>query len=155
MENQSQIWLFEKFLEAMGGHRPICINTDQDHAMKVAIQKKFYTSTHRFCIWHIMKKLSKKVACSLNAESNFNARFKSCVYNSDTTMEFEAKWHAIIEDFGLANNAWLSHMFAIRDMCILAYFRDLFLGAVLRTTSRSESENHFFCLLYTSDAADE
>jgi len=29
-------------------------------------------------------------------------------------------------------------------MWIPAYFRDLFLGAVLRTTSRSESENHFF-----------
>jgi len=29
-------------------------------------------------------------------------------------------------------------------MWIPAYFRDLFLGAVLRTTSRSESENRFF-----------
>jgi len=35
-------------------------------------------------------------------------------------------------------------MYDIRDMWIPAYFKVLFLGAVLRTTSRSESENHFF-----------
>ena len=47
-------------------------------------------------------------------------------------------------DFGLQSNAWLSQMYDIRDMWIPAYFKDLFLGKVLRTTSRSESENHFF-----------
>jgi len=143
-KSESFIWLFEKFLEAMSSHKPVCIITDQDLAMKVAIQKVFDTSTHRLCMWHIMKKLSEKVGCSLNADSNFNARFKSCVYNSETTMEFEMNWHAIIEEFGLTHNAWLSHMFAIRDMWIPAYFKDLYLGAVLRTTSRSESENNFF-----------
>jgi len=35
-------------------------------------------------------------------------------------------------------------MYDIRDMWIPAYFKDLFLGAVLRNTSRFESENHFF-----------
>jgi len=84
------------------------------------------------------------VGCSLNSDTNFNARFKSCVYNSETPDEFELTWHSIIEDFGLQNNEWLSRMFVIRDMWIPAYFRDLFLGEVLRTTSRSESENHFF-----------
>jgi len=35
-------------------------------------------------------------------------------------------------------------MFAIRDMWIPAYFEDLFLRAILRTTSTFESENNFF-----------
>ena len=91
----------------MGNHKPICIITDQDPAMKVAIQKVFDTSTHRLCMWHVMKKLSEKVGCSLNADSNFNAQFKSCVYNSETTMEFESNWHAIIDEFGLTHNACL------------------------------------------------
>ena len=89
-KSESFIWLFEKFLEAMGGHKPICIITDQDPAMKVAIQKVFDTSTHRFCVWHIMKKLSEKVGCSLNANPYFNSGFKSCVYNSETPVKFEA-----------------------------------------------------------------
>ncbi|XP_056695623.1 protein FAR1-RELATED SEQUENCE 5-like [Spinacia oleracea] len=54
---ESFSWLFEKFLDAMEGHKPVCIITDQDPA----------------------------------------------------------------------------------------YFRDVFLGVVLRTTSRSESENSFYC----------
>ena len=91
-----------------------------------------------------MRKLSEKVGSSLNSDNNFLARFKSCVYNSETPTEFEQGWKSVIHDFGLENNSWLSHLYDIRDMWVPAYFRDLFLGAVLRTTSRSESENNFF-----------
>ena len=30
------------FLDAMGGHMPVCLITDQDPAMKVAIEAKFF-----------------------------------------------------------------------------------------------------------------
>jgi len=136
--------LFDKFLDAMGGHMPVCLITNQDPAMKVAIKEKFQSTTHRFCIWHIMRKLSGKVGCSLNSDNDFLARFKSCVYNSETPIQFEQEWKNVIKDFGFQNNAWLSHFYDIRDMWIPAYFRYLFLGAVLRTTSRCESENRFF-----------
>jgi hypothetical protein len=36
---ESFVWLFEKFLEAMGGHEPTLIITDQDPSMKAAIEK--------------------------------------------------------------------------------------------------------------------
>ena len=35
-------------------------------------------------------------------------------------------------------------MYDIREMWVPAYFRDLYMGGLLRTTSRSESENNFF-----------
>ena len=123
---------------------PICLITDQDPAMKVAIASKFHSTTHRFSLWHIMRKLSEKVGCSLNSNTEFINHFKSCVYNSETTIEFEQAWQCIIQEFGLEKNEWLSKLFDIRDMWIPAYFRNLFLEAVLRTTSRSESENRFF-----------
>ena len=44
----------------------------------------------------------------------------------------------------MEKNEWLFRLVDIRDMWIPAYFRDLFLGEVLRTTSRSESQNRFF-----------
>jgi len=91
-----------------------------------------------------MRNISKKVGSSLNSDDDFPSRFKLCGYNLETSIEFEQEWQTIINDFGLQNNAWLSQMYDIRDMWILAYFKDLFLGAVLRTTSRFESENHFF-----------
>ncbi|XP_021856651.2 protein FAR1-RELATED SEQUENCE 5-like [Spinacia oleracea] len=138
---ESFSWLFEKFLDAMDGHKPVCIITDQDPAMKVAIKNVFDTSTHRFCIWHIMRKLSEKVGSTLSSNEVFMNQFKSCVYNSETKEEFESSWKSVVNEFKLQTNDWLSQMFSIRDLWIPAYFRDVFLGAVLRTTSRSESEN--------------
>ncbi|KAF1881474.1 hypothetical protein Lal_00021452 [Lupinus albus] len=35
----SFVWLFETFLKAMGGHKPIVIITDQDPTMKIAIKE--------------------------------------------------------------------------------------------------------------------
>ena len=60
-KEESFKWLFDKFLDAMGGRMPICLIIDQDPTMKVAIEEKFHSTNHRFCIWHIMRKLSEKV----------------------------------------------------------------------------------------------
>ncbi|KAK1394950.1 hypothetical protein POM88_014006 [Heracleum sosnowskyi] len=57
---------------------------------------------------------------------------------------FEEGWEAIIKEFKLEGNTWLSDMYAIRSSWIPAYFRDEPMFGVLRTTSRSESENFFF-----------
>ncbi|XP_074291141.1 protein FAR1-RELATED SEQUENCE 5-like [Silene latifolia] len=58
--------------------------------------------------------------------------------------EFEERWTAIVEAHGLSDNEWLQEKYGIRHFWIPAYFRDLLLGRLMRTTSRSESENHFF-----------
>ncbi|CAK8532881.1 unnamed protein product [Lathyrus sativus] len=128
----------------MGGKMPTLLITDQDPAMKVAIENIFTTSTHRFCMWHIMKKVSEKIGGSMNANEEFNTSLKSCVWGSETPNEFKATWKSIMTKFDLENNDWLSHMFDIRDMWIPAYFKDIFLTGILRTTSRSESKNSFY-----------
>lgn len=66
---------------------PFCLITDHDPTMKVAIALKFHSTTHRFYLWHIMRKPSEKVGCSLNSNTEFINRFKLCVYNSETTLE--------------------------------------------------------------------
>jgi len=47
---ESFIWLFDRFLEAMRGQKPPYIVTDQDPTMKIAIERIFDTSIHRFCV---------------------------------------------------------------------------------------------------------
>ena len=141
---ESFAWLFEKFLEAMGGSKPTLLITDQDPAMRVAVKNTFTTTTHRFCTWHIMKKVSEKVGASLNDDDEFNNTFNSCVWGSETPDEFEATWESIMMDFELEENEWMSHMFELRSMWIPAYFKDIFLAGILRTTSRSESGNSFY-----------
>lgn len=81
---------------------------------------------------------------SLNGNIDFNNRFKLCVWNSESSEEFEVRWKSIINDFKLEENGWLSQMYDIRSMWIPTYFNDMFLAGILRTTSRSESENSFF-----------
>ncbi|CAK8565917.1 unnamed protein product [Lathyrus sativus] len=74
----------------MGGKMPTLLITDQDPAMKVAIENIFTTSNHRFYMWHIMKNVSEKIGGSMNANEEFNTSLKSCVWGSETPNEFEA-----------------------------------------------------------------
>lgn len=73
------------------------------------------------------------------SDDNFLHLFMACVWGSETPVEFETKWSSINSDFGLQNNKY-----EMRQSWIPAYFVDFSLGGILRTTSRSESENAFF-----------
>jgi len=52
---ESFVWLYENFLKAMGGHKPIVIIIDQDPAMTVIKEMVLNGFSHRFCMWHILK----------------------------------------------------------------------------------------------------
>jgi hypothetical protein len=53
-------WLFQTFLQAMGGKEPRSIITDQDGAMRTAIAEIFPTANHRNCVFHIKYKAEMK-----------------------------------------------------------------------------------------------
>jgi MULE transposase domain len=53
---QSFCWLFQIRLKAMYEKHPRAIITDQDPAMKKAIELSFPNTMHRCCQWHIMRK---------------------------------------------------------------------------------------------------
>ncbi|KAK9689489.1 hypothetical protein RND81_09G062400 [Saponaria officinalis] len=73
------------------------------------------------------------------------SKISSIVWDIDLEPEeFEEKWGNVISEHSLQDNPWLSYMFGIRERWIPAYFRDLPLGCLLRTTQRSESENSYF-----------
>jgi transposase-like protein len=91
----SFVWLFETWLKCMKGRAPRAIITDQDRAMKNAINKVFPNARHRFCLWHILKKKKKKkkIPKKFGSNSQYNAiksAIRNCVYNSHTCDEFDA-----------------------------------------------------------------
>ena len=53
-------WLLKRFKKIFV-KVPKVIVTDQDPAMKIAIEKILPDSRHRLCMWHIMSKLTTKV----------------------------------------------------------------------------------------------
>ncbi|XP_074288135.1 protein FAR1-RELATED SEQUENCE 5-like [Silene latifolia] len=143
---ESFAWLFTKFLEAMGGRYPVCIITDEDLGIEGGLKKVFKDKVqHRYCMWHILKKLPEKVGPVICRETEFLKEINSCVWGEDVEpAEFEERWTSIVEAHGLSDNEWLQEKYGIRHFWIPAYFRDLLLGGLMRTTSRSESKNHFF-----------
>lgn len=72
---ESYIWLLKTFKNAFG-YEPLVVVTDQDPAMKRAIEDVFPNSRHRLCMWHIMDKLSAKV-CILCLNN-----ICVCIYNN-------------------------------------------------------------------------
>ncbi|XP_076953763.1 protein FAR1-RELATED SEQUENCE 5-like [Bidens hawaiensis] len=121
------------------------IVTDQDPAMKQAIAAVFPNTRHRLCMWHIMKKVADKVGADLCNNEDFKSRLCNIVWtDSISPSEFEEKWQAIMVEFELDKNKWLTDMYEIRFDWIPAFYTDELLSGLMRTTSRSESENHFF-----------
>ncbi|XP_021734817.1 protein FAR1-RELATED SEQUENCE 5-like [Chenopodium quinoa] len=62
----------------------------------------------------------------------------------ETPEEFEHSWTQVVNEFELTKNEWFSSMYEIRHSWIPAYFKDLFLAGLFRTTSISKSENSVF-----------
>ncbi|XP_074266738.1 protein FAR1-RELATED SEQUENCE 1-like [Silene latifolia] len=92
-----------------------------------------------------MKKLTDKVESRICKETDFVERICGVVWDTDLEpIEFEEKWTQVINDFELNDNTWLTYMYGKRHKWIPAYFRDLPLGCLLKTTQRSESQNSYF-----------
>ncbi|XP_022019100.1 protein FAR1-RELATED SEQUENCE 2-like [Helianthus annuus] len=146
------IWLLRVFLKAVGS-QPKVVVTDQDPAMKKAISVVFVDTRHRLCMWHVMHKLSLKVGVRLCNSTNFKERICGVVWTDILTPEeFESEWEVVIAEFNLEDNDWLSDIFALRESWIPAYYRMEHMYGLMRTTSRSKSENHFFGQVCNSKA---
>ncbi|XP_076904717.1 protein FAR1-RELATED SEQUENCE 5-like [Bidens hawaiensis] len=147
---ESYTWLLKVFLDSFG-IAPKVVVTDQDPAMKQAIALVFSNTRHRLCMWHIMKKLADKVGVALCNNGDFKRKICDIVWtDSISQFEFETKWQLIMKEYDLESNKWLIDMFDMRYDWIPTYYRDEPFSGLMRTTSRSESENHFFCQVSNS-----
>ncbi|XP_031120837.1 protein FAR1-RELATED SEQUENCE 5-like [Ipomoea triloba] len=143
-DEDSYRWLLINFKKAMGKTPPITI-TDQDPAIKVAIVMEFLETRYRFCMWHIMTKVGDKVEVEMAKNTEFRRALNSVVWNENCMPEeFENGWNGVVHKYGLHENGWLKLMYEQRESWIPAYFQDMFMGGLLRITSRSESENSVF-----------
>ena len=135
-------WLFKSWLKCMNSCAPNAIITDQDKAMKNAIEIVFPNTRHRWCLWHIMKKLPEKLK-GYNEYDSMKSAIQCVVYNSLSTIEFETSWNRLIDDFKLEDNDWLLGLYIERRRWVPALVKNSF-WAGMSTTQRSESMNSFF-----------
>ncbi|KAK1429882.1 hypothetical protein QVD17_12194 [Tagetes erecta] len=145
-------WLLRSYVKVFG-FAPLVIVTDQDAAMRRAVEDVLPTSHHRLCMWHIWDKLTSKVGSTLCNTTDFKKRLARIVWtNAITPAEFEKEWHAILSDFDLTAHSWLIEIYKIREDWIPAYYRGENLSGLMRTTSRSESENNFFSQFFNPES---
>ncbi|KAK9177168.1 hypothetical protein WN944_029187 [Citrus x changshan-huyou] len=142
-------WLFETWLEAMGGRPPVSIITDQDLAMKRAIVTVFPNTHHRLCLWHIKKKFAEKLSHVYFKKSRFKIGLKKCIMSTYKVEEFEETWKSLIIEYKLEDNEWLNHLYEIRASWAPVYNRSIFFAG-MNTTGRSEGINSFFDGFVTS-----
>ncbi|KAL6551959.1 hypothetical protein OROGR_008113 [Orobanche gracilis] len=150
-DSETFIWLFKTWLECMHGHSPNAIITDQDKAMRKAIEIVFPKAHHRWCLWHLMKKVPEKLGRHSNYE-HIKALLHCAVYDSLSESDFMKMWEKMIEVYELQENEWLKGLFDERYRWVPVYLKSTF-WAGMSTTQRSESMNSFFDGYVTSKTA--
>ncbi|XP_021734046.1 protein FAR-RED IMPAIRED RESPONSE 1-like [Chenopodium quinoa] len=139
---ETYFWVFEQWLSCMGNIAPGAILIDQAAAMRKPIAQLMPSTRHRWCIWHIMRKIPEKLGkCKHYAD--FKSPLKTVVYESFTVEEFEFRRNALIKKYSLEDNDWLCDLFDEIHMWVPAFMKEHF-WAGMKTTQRVESINSFF-----------
>ncbi|KAK9074978.1 hypothetical protein SSX86_003297 [Deinandra increscens subsp. villosa] len=137
-------WLLTRFKLAFS-YEPMVVVTDQDPAVMKVVDEVFTNSRHRLCMWHVMQKVTAKVGSNLCNRTDFKKKLGDIVWADNITPEtFEAEWKKIMTEFELTDHEWLLRIFELRHIWIPSYYMDENMSGIMRTTSRSESENHYF-----------
>lgn len=127
---ESFIWLFEAFLQAMDGKKPITIFSDQAQAIGNAIRHVFPESHHRLCLWHISQNAGKNLRDVYREFKDFKKSFHNVVYNNETVEEFESAWSKLLKDYNLEDNPWILDLYSKKEKWALVYGRQHFCAGI-------------------------
>ncbi|KAI8545555.1 hypothetical protein RHMOL_Rhmol07G0048400 [Rhododendron molle] len=141
-DTKSFSWLFKTWMTCMWECAPKAIITDQCMSMKNAIEEVFPNTRHRWCIWHILKKVPEKLG-KYDAYKSISTSLHNAVYDSLIIKEFEDAWDVFIKKYQLQGNEWLHELYLERNRWVPAFVKDVF-WAGMSSTQRSESMNSYF-----------
>ncbi|RYQ96912.1 hypothetical protein Ahy_B08g092838 [Arachis hypogaea] len=102
------------------GNTPKWILTDQFASMKRAIEACMPTTIHRWCIWHITKKISSKLN-EFKGHTEIQKEMSQVVWNSHTKELFDKNWDDFLLKYGLVDNKWLSELEELTAILHRAY----------------------------------
>ncbi|KAH6777472.1 hypothetical protein C2S51_008784 [Perilla frutescens var. frutescens] len=138
-KTETFMWLFEVFKKSMKMKCPVTIFTDQDLAITSALSKVFPDVRHRLCIWHLYQNAISRFG-NLKGNRSFNDAFQRCLSRCVNVEEFEGCWTSMINEYGLKDNSWFSHLYELREKWCTAYNKSYFSAGIL-SSQRSESTN--------------
>ncbi|RYR41290.1 hypothetical protein Ahy_A08g037703 [Arachis hypogaea] len=119
-------WLFQCWLRCMGGNAPKEFLTDQCASIKRAIEACMPTTIHRWCIWHITKKIPSKLN-GYKGHAKIEQELSQVVWNSHSKDSFDRNWN----DFLLILVLWTTSGSQIFMKTVICGFQSTWI-----TTSR-------------------
>jgi hypothetical protein len=84
-----------------------------------------------------MDKFSGTIGSLLDQDEELEDDFKECMNHTVTPTEFEEKWVAMLDKYGLQGNEHFQHLYALRSTFAPAFFMHSFFP-FLQSTQRSE-----------------
>ncbi|XP_016206953.1 protein FAR1-RELATED SEQUENCE 5-like [Arachis ipaensis] len=125
-------------------HQAMCIDV-KDH------RDVHSNNNHRWCIWHIMKKMPNKLN-SYKRHEEIEQEMSHVVWNSYTKDAFDRNWNDFLTGYDLGGNKWLLELYEDRHIWIPVYL-DHHFWARMRNTQRSESMHAFFDKFITRNSS--
>ncbi|XP_074298679.1 protein FAR1-RELATED SEQUENCE 5-like [Silene latifolia] len=147
--NQGPVKTFRMFKEYVRGYKNVGASLEDFKNLSRDVKKYIKEYDAEMLIEGFMQKRARCPSFYFDFDVDDNKRLTKATQHTDSNediepTEFESSWCSIMEKHDLSGNEWLKSMFEDRKLWIPAYFRDTYMGGLLRTTSRSESENSFF-----------
>jgi len=137
------VWLMKTWLRAMGGKAPKVIITDQDKALKSAIEEVFPNVRHCFSLCHILERIPENLSFVIKQHNNFLPKFNKCIFKSWTDEQFDMRWWKMVSICELQDDIWFQSLYEDRKKWVPTYMGDAFLAG-MSTPQRSESTSSFF-----------
>ncbi|RYQ88618.1 hypothetical protein Ahy_B09g095708 isoform D [Arachis hypogaea] len=127
------------------------ISFDTTYNTNRALEACMPTTVHRWCIWHIMKKIPSKLN-GYKGHADIEQEMSQVIWNSHSKDSFDRNWNDFLLNFGLADNKWLSDLYEHRHIWVPIYL-DHHFWAGMRSTQRSESMHSFFNKYITQNSS--
>lgn len=126
---ESLSWVFQAWVRAMSGKRPVSIIADQDRPIQNSIAQVFPGTHHRFSLWQILAKEHENLG-ALRSMEEFKFEYETCISQSQTASEFDSSWGVLIAKYNLKENNWLKEMYRMRKSWVPLYLKGTFFAGI-------------------------
>ncbi|GKA34988.1 protein FAR1-related sequence 5 [Tanacetum coccineum] len=125
---KSYIWLLKAFIKAFG-KAPSIVITNQDGAMRNAIEAEFTWSKHWLCMWHITQKLPAKVTllvvnlCSRDVVlDSICVLFVMLLWRMFSMFSFDVTWLGLFFVKFVVGGIWIGRRFVLSRIGMLGSY---------------------------------
>lgn len=127
---ESFTWIFQAWVRAMSGCRPVSIIADQDRAIQNSIVQVFPGTHHRFSAWQILAKEQENLGALLSMDTEFKYEYETCIFQSQTASEYDSAWNMLMNKYNLRENTWFKEMYRMRKSWVPLHIKGTFFAGI-------------------------